>query len=104
MQPRFPVVFAALILVAISGVQAQEEPDTTTVLVTVTEAHSVCLIQTATLPEAKVHSIADRFLNEQGINAHQRSSVERHPDFQALLKAYIEERGGCRTLVNELMP
>ena len=104
MHPRVSPLLAALMLAAAGEVWAEEQPDTATVLVTVTQAHSLCLIETDTLPAPQAQSIAARFLAEQGISPLQRIAVQRDPQFRDLLGAYIQQRGGCRRLVDALMP
>ena len=77
--------------------------DETTTLVTVTHAYALCLIDTATLPRRQAMATADGFLNDQGISASQRMAIRRSKAFYGLLQAYIQQRGGCRKLVRELL-
>ena len=104
MQPRLSVLLAALMLAAAGEGWAEGQPDAATLLVTMTQAHSVCLIATDTLPPPQVRSIATQFLADQGISPLQRLAVQRDPDFRNRLQAYIQERGGCKGLVKALMP
>lgn len=104
MQPRLSALLAALMLAASGEGWAEDQPDATTQLVTMTQAHSICLINTDTLPPPQVRSIAAQFLADQGISPRQRRAVQRNPRFRNLLQAYIQERGGCRQLVEALMP
>ena len=104
MQPRLSVLLAALMLAAAGEGWAEAQPDAATQLVTKTQAHSICLIATDTLPPPQVRRIAAQFLDDQGISPRQRQAVQRNPRFRNQLQAYIQERGGCRQLVEALMP
>ena len=52
-----------------------------------TQAHSICLITTDTLPPSQVRRIAAQFLADQGISPRQRQAVQRDPRFRNLLQA-----------------
>ena len=104
MQPRLSVLLAALMLAAAGEGWAEGQPDTATQLVTKTQAHSLCLITTDTLPPSQARRIAAQFLADQGISPRQRQAVQGDPRFRNLLQAYIQEWCGCRGLVEALMP
>ena len=86
--------------------QPSTDPITTnqiSMVVTVTHAYALCLIDTATLPRQQAMATADDFLSDQGISPAQRMAIRRSAEFYDLLQAYIQQRGGCRQLVRELM-
>ena len=103
MQPRLSVLLAALMLAAAGEGWAEGQPDAATLLVTKTQAHSLCLITTDTLPPTQARRIAAQFLADQGISPRQLQAVQGIR-LRNLLQAYIQERCGCRGLVEALMP
>ena len=105
-QPRRGVThgsWAWLLVLGATAGQAQPATDPTTALVTVTRAYAVCLIDTATLPRQQAIATADGFLRDHGVSSAQRSAIERSEQFTTHLRAYIQQRGGCRQLVMELL-
>ena len=97
-----------LLLVGATAVHPQPNTDAITtnqisMVVTVTHAYALCLIETSTLPRQQAMATADGFLSDQGISPAQRMAIRRSAAFYGLLQAYIQQRGGCRQLVRELM-
>ncbi len=102
MQSRLPVMLASLIVISSGPSTAQGDPDPSTVLVTVAQANAICLIETETLPAEQAMAIAKAFLTQQGITATRSNAVQRNEDFNTLMLTYIQQRGGCEQLVQEL--
>ena len=97
-----------LLVVGATAVHPQPNTDAITtnqisMVVTVTHAYALCLIETSTLPRQQAMATADGFLSDQGISPAQRMAIRRSSAFYGLLQAYIQQRGGCRQLVRELM-
>ena len=82
----------------------RSEPDPEKLLITVTQAHALCLIATETLPAEQALAIAHRFLIDEGLSLNDQRTIQEAPDFQAQLENYIQSQGGCRTLIQPLMP
>jgi len=95
-----------LAALAISGLATgsarAQQPDATTIAVTVAQGNAHCLIKTGTMKPEKAQSIADGFLAQRKISPQTSSAVKDSADFQDLMNAYIADRGGCSALVDAL--
>lgn len=107
MPPRPTVLLTACVLVGSASAQAEQTLTANAAdaaLVTVIQAHSRCLLETNTLPAPKVRVIAEQWLKRQGVTQERRQRVERSPDFQDQVMAYIQQRGGCHRIIHTLLP
>ena len=74
----------------------------TTALVTIAEANARCLIETKRMKTARARDIANRFLLSKGVSEADRQEVQSAPGYDALMRQYIDEQGGCEGLVRAL--
>ena len=94
-------VTAALMAVSVSGLVQQAyfaASERTTALVTIAEANARCLIETKQMTAAKAQDIATRFLISKGVSDAVRNEVKSAPGYDDLMRQYINEQGGVRSL------
>ena len=77
------------------------ESERTTALVTIAQANAQCLIQTGTMGAEKALTLANRFLDAKQVSQKQRRTVNNSPGFEDLMKRYINEQGGCESIVKD---
>tara|TARA_B100000405_G_C16442600_1_gene322229 strand:- start:59 stop:373 length:315 start_codon:yes stop_codon:yes gene_type:complete len=96
---------AALVVLGINilGLPAVDAAsERTTALVTIAEANTRCLVETKRMKAAQARDIANRFLLSKGVSDADREEVQSAPGYDALMRRYIEEQGGCEGLVRAL--
>jgi hypothetical protein len=89
------------ILLAFSPSVIAAESERTTALVTIAQANAQCLIQTGTMGAEKALTLANRFLDAKQVSQKQRRTVNNSPGFEDLMKLYINQQGGCETIVKD---
>ena len=96
---------AVLIVLSVSSLGQQPAfaaSERTTALVTIAEANARCLIETKRMKTAQARDIANRFLLSKGVSEADRQEVQSTPGYDALMRQYIDEQGGCEGLVRAL--
>ena len=80
---------------------AAAQTERTTALVTIAQANAQCLIQTGTMGAEQALSLANRFLDAKQVSQDERRTVNNSPDFEDLMKDYINTKGGCEAIVKD---
>ena len=83
------------ILLGFGSCIAAAQTERTTALVTIAQANAKCLIQTGTMGADKALSLANRFLDAKQVSQDERRTVNNSPGFEALMKDYINTKGGA---------
>ena len=96
---------AALVVLSVSSLAQPEAfaaSERTTALVTIAEANARCLIETKQMKATQAQDIANRFLVSKQVSDAEREEVKSAPGYDALMRRYIDEQGGCEGLVRKL--
>ena len=99
---RTSIALALLLLLpaCINVVRAALERETA--LVTIAEANAQSLIESGTMPAEKARSLVSGFLDAARVSAKQRKAVRNGLGFSALMESYINDQGGCKSLLRKL--
>ena len=95
------VVLIGWTLLGFGSSVAVAQTERTTALVTIAQATAQCLIQTGTMGAEKALSLANRFLDAKQVSQKQRRTVNNSPGFEDLMKRYINQQGGCESIVKD---
>ena len=107
--PQFPfralitkALISVVVVLGIASLPSRAESERITALVTVANANVRCLIATGTMKPDQAMRIANQFLDAEDISRDARRAVNTEPGFDDLVNRYIKERGGCKSLIQNL--